>query len=1389
MSDNWNIEKLNKSEKKFKKLTIQEKYLCSCIANFNMELNIFQLEWLLKELSKKGLCEYTFSDEKPLSDITKKLSQESIIIENNDRYMVSDLYYPFAYRFPIDSDKEKFSLTLRNFVNCSDFAFEFSCKQNLFSSVLMDILSGNLKPDIFENFDYSFLNNGSEITIFNKILEPFDEKWFSILPEVSQIFLFNYAIHYELLHFEKIISNENQDLVSYFMKPKWFKSELFLSQAAHNLALYLIFKGDFERARSYIEVSTSLEAQGINAFLVYLFHGSNDSLNLFRHSLKSLQKEKSKRNITFFSLADIFYFIALLQDGSSDSLYDAKKHIEKLDKILLIYRPAYKILYEFYLAKIVGKYNSDKIANYLESDNSNSPFFEWLTCFIAFWIGYNDNEVLKRSVKSLLDRIVETQFPLIYNELLLLAKGLDIAITEEQDNLLKNWENNFIIPFVKRVQQKQKWEYVLDELSSKLNLSLNNNDNSLRIIWDLRINSDNSLIQLIPKEQQKLKNGNWSLGKSISLDNYFDDIKPFPEYFSSKDKLIYKKLQHSRAWANSLIESNSSVLTLLVNCSNVYLNGNFDSPVEILKSNPVLMLKENEEGLYYTFQPKYENESIKAIVENNRRIRIYEFSELQQQTASLLNENQIFPISAANRLKNLLNSLSNLMPVHNALESVSNQTPIASIASSSQIYIQLEPMGEGLKASFRVKPFGSNGPSFIPGKGDIDIFTEIAGQNLHTKRNIKLESLHFKELLNDCPILINNINEDCVSTFNTAELSLDFLLSIKDYPELITEWPENVKPKKVLSAKFSDFSFKINTFNEWFSIEGDLKIDENHVLSLQKLLKNYNKGSKFIQIDEDKFVAITEEFRNKIEDLKTFTLVDDQKNIFHKSVIKIMDDILSESGHITFDRSWHEMLNRIKHAEERDFIIPSSFKGELRSYQKDGFKWLSRMSFLGMGSCLADDMGLGKTIEALSIITARSSRGPAFVLAPTSVCSNWLNECQRFAPGLNPILFAQSDRKQVIKDLAPNDLIICSYGVLQREIEMLSQINWSTVILDEAQAIKNMSTNRSQAAMLLKGDFKMLMTGTPIENHLGELWNLFRFLNPGLLGSISSFNDKFAIPIQNFNDKGAQERLKKLVKPFILRRTKSQVLKDLPPRTEVTLNVDLSQEEAELYESVRREAIENINQNKNNKTDTKPMIVLAEIMKLRRLCCNPSLVYPNINIKSSKLSLLENITEELLANGHKTLIFSQFVDHLSIIRRFFDEKGYSYQYLDGSTPIRARNKAIKEFQEGNGDFFLISLKAGGQGINLTAADFVIHMDPWWNPAVEDQASDRAHRIGQNKPVTIYKLITSNTIEEKIVQLHGKKRDLADGLLEGTDLAGRISTQELISLINDSALKF
>ncbi len=1391
MSNNWNIKALETADNIFNKLGLIEKLICSSLANCNLDLDFFQISWLIKDFAKKGLChldEITSLEEMQFK-ICSNLVSRHILEEKNNRYSVTDIYFHAAYRFPLFIDREKFSLSILNLASSSDFSFDFSYRQNSFSSLLMNLINGNIDNDIFSSFDFSFLNNTSGIPLFNKILEPFDESWFELLPEISQVFLLNYAIHYELITFNKIISQKDNDIFSYFMRPKWYKSEIFLNYASHNLALYLIFKGSFDRAKSYIELSKSIEASGINAFLVYLFHGSENAVNVYQESIKQIQKQKSKRNVTLFSLSEIFYFIALLQEGSSNSFYEAKKYIEKIDKLNLIFKPAYQILYEFYSSKIVGKYNRDRVVSFISAKN-NSYFLRWVSCFVAYWIGINDKEVYENALIDIINQLKNNEIQLIIAETLNLAKVLNIqTIGDTYKTISEKWKENYTIPLIERIQQKQKWEFVLDELSNKLNLSLNNNEKSVRLIWDLKINLEDKSIKLFPKEQQKLKSGNWSIAKPIQLDNYYDDINPFPNYFSNQDKLIYKKLQHSKSWLNGNIEQDKSILPFLVNAPNVFINGYYDTPAEIIKGKPVLMLNEKEDGLYLKFQPNYENESVVFLEENKNRLRIFEFTQEQQQVAEIISENNVFPKSALEKIKSLLSSMSAIMPVHSNLDGTNNFTPIASIASSSYIYAQLEPYENGLKVSFCTKPFGPEGPSFVPGLGEDNVFAEISGQNLHTKRDLKIETNYFYSILDSCELIANELNEDFSIVFDSPELSLEFLLAIKDLPNLIIEWAENVKPKKVLSANFSNFSFKVKNTNDWFSLDGELRIDENHVIDLQKILKHYRQGSRFIQIDENQYLAITEEFRKKIEDIQAFTIEDSQQSLFHKSAIQIMDDILSDSSKTTFDRSWHEMLNHIKHASEKKFIVPQNFKAELRAYQVDGFNWLSRMAYLGMGACLADDMGLGKTVEALSIITARAALGPAFVLAPTSVCYNWFKECQRFSPTLNPILFAQSDRKSTIKNLAPNDLIICSYGVLQREIEDLAAINWSVVILDEAQAIKNMATNRSQAAMLLKGKFKMLMTGTPIENHLGELWNLFKFLNPGLLGSINTFNEKFAIPIQSMNDKLAQERLKRLVQPFILRRTKNQVLKDLPPRTEVILNVDLSQEEAELYESIRREAVENINKSKDNKQNTKPMIVLAEIMKLRRLCCNPSLIMPNLNIKSSKLALLENITEDLLASGHKALIFSQFVDHLSIIRKFFDEKGYKYQYLDGSTTIKARNIAINEFQNGNGDFFLISLKAGGQGINLTAADYVIHMDPWWNPAVEDQASDRAHRIGQTKPVTIYKLITTNTIEEKIVQLHGRKRDLADGLLEGTDITGKISTSELISLINNSAINY
>jgi len=428
-------------------------------------------------------------------------------------------------------------------------------------------------------------------------------------------------------------------------------------------------------------------------------------------------------------------------------------------------------------------------------------------------------------------------------------------------------------------------------------------------------------------------------------------------------------------------------------------------------------------------------------------------------------------------------------------------------------------------------------------------------------------------------------------------------------------------------------------------------------------------------------------------------------------------------------------------------------------------------------------MGLGKTVQALALILSRTSAGPTLVLAPTSVGMNWLDEATRFAPTLRPQRFGPGDRQRMLDEAGPFDLIVCSYGLLQTESERLTGVTWSTIVADEAQAIKNTLTKRSRAAMALQAGFRMITTGTPIENHLGELWNLFRFINPGLLGSLERFNQRFAIPIEQHQDRAARQRLKQLIRPFILRRLKRDVLTELPSRTEITLHVELSDEETALYEAMRQQAIERI-QDATLPPGQQRVKILAEIMRLRRACCNPKLVLPDSPIGSSKMEAFIEILQELRDNRHKALVFSQFIGHLGLIREHLDKHGVSYQYLDGSTPVKRRTAAIDAFQAGEGELFLISLKAGGSGLNLTAADYVIHMDPWWNPAVEDQASDRAHRIGQQRPVTIYRLVARNTIEDKIVQLHAHKRELADNLLEGSEMSGKMSMDEIISLLQE-----
>ena len=433
-------------------------------------------------------------------------------------------------------------------------------------------------------------------------------------------------------------------------------------------------------------------------------------------------------------------------------------------------------------------------------------------------------------------------------------------------------------------------------------------------------------------------------------------------------------------------------------------------------------------------------------------------------------------------------------------------------------------------------------------------------------------------------------------------------------------------------------------------------------------------------------------------------------------------------------------------------------------------------------------MGLGKTVQTLAVLLDRAPDGPAVVVAPTSVMANWTDEARRFAPTLNVTVYAgaASSRADLLADAAPFDLFVTTYGVLQNDIEELATVPWHTAVLDEAQAIKNPQAKRSRAAHRLPGAFRVITTGTPIQNNLQDLHSLFNFANPGLLGSQDQFRRNFALPIERDQDADAQSRLRRLIAPFMLRRLKATVLDDLPERTEITLHVTMSEEEASLYEALRRKAVEELEAARKETPDlaegARRVQVLVHLTKLRQACCNPRLVMDGHAPESSKLATFAATLEELRAGHHKVLVFSQFVRHLRLVEEHLRSAGIAYQYLDGATPAKTRAKRIAAFQAGEGEVFLISLKAGGVGLNLTAADYVIHMDPWWNPAVEDQASDRAHRIGQTRPVTIYRLVTEGTIEEQIVELHHRKRDLAEQLLEGADAAGRLDAEELLELL-------
>lgn len=712
----------------------------------------------------------------------------------------------------------------------------------------------------------------------------------------------------------------------------------------------------------------------------------------------------------------------------------------------------------------------------------------------------------------------------------------------------------------------------------------------------------------------------------------------------------------------------------------------------------------------------------------------------------------------------------------------------------SKVALLLAPRDGGLTVAFRVSDSRLTEP-LVPGESpsEVRVITKDGPRRLVRNLQTEIEAARNWSKSLD----MNRFVE--VETMMWFVESLDAVLALLEQlrglgdqgPEVM--WPEGRAIRLLGEITPSALRVRVDDRRDWFGLHGSVKLEDTEV-PIEELLKAIRGGDAYVRIGENAFAKISESFRRRLVQLGDAVHQDRSGVKVARVSAPIVQELLGEDCLVEAVARWHEALERLESIRKIVPKVPAGLKADLRHYQQEGFQWLSRLSAWGAGGVLADDMGLGKTVQALGVLIERAKKGAALVVAPTSVGENWLRETERFAPELRPHLYRDHDREALLERVGPGDIVITSYSLLQRDAERFQARCWNSLVLDEAQFVKNAATKTAKAARDIEADWRLALTGTPLENHLGELWSLMRTILPGLLGSWEHFRTHFADPIERQGDNEKRESLARLVRPFILRRTKSKVLDELPPRTEINLFAELDGDERKRYEAARMLAIRELADRGPTDADSPVDVaadggegqqrfrVLAWLTRLRQLACHPRLVDASYKGDSAKLKLLMETIDDLREGEHRALVFSQFVQHLALVRQALDQRKIPYQYLDGATPAAERQKRVDAFQKGEGDLFLISLKAGGTGLNLTAANYVIHLDPWWNPAVEDQATDRAHRIGQKQAVTVLRLVAQDTIEEQILALHGEKRELVSSVLEGTDRAGRLSTNELVDLI-------
>ena len=1187
--------------------------------------------------------------------------------------------------------------------------------------------------------------------------QPFDATWFEALPPAMQSFG-----AWALLHDQAVFGKPNDTFRTWMDTRSRTKPS-----PLGPMAEYLLLEGRLDEAWALLDkLSPAQRALTPIALLeaaLNLVQGNPGAAAAgFEAVLAHLGRGPRKKAVHLPGLMDLFCIFAFLGQGGEDGHRAAAERLELLgrrhatDPLATLQLPLQRLL--LHLMGLPAR-----------PDLAPRPPSRGLGRFVEVLCAYLCGT-----------RLTAQTVEVAQMELTGLPLGLFARELEEMRRRARGGLSAGRHPFLDLVHHAESWERALEDLHGLAKPKTAQRPGRLAW-WVWRDPEGRAPYTIEPREQRLDARGQWTRGKAIAMKRLKEENRAY-DFLLPQDQSVIACIRDN--WKGHELDFESALKALVGHPVVFWSEGDVDQAtrVEVVAGQPELRVVRKGQVLELRLEPALQEDAVMVQADGLFRVRIISVTAAHRKLAEIVGQGLCVPLAAEAQVLKALRAVAPMVTIHSDVtvkDEAARKAGMAKVEGDPGIQLLLMPFHQGLKAQLRVEPLKGGG-YYPPGQGGANLMIEQSGAVRLVSRDLAAETAAAEALLAALPTL--PLNEGRTEwMLDDPECCMGLLLELERAKGLaVVQWPEGgrLSPPKTLGMETLHLTVKQN--GNWFDTEGTLELDEGKVANLAELLHATERpGARFVKLADGKVYALAETFRRRLEDLRALGEEKGQGLRLSGLSALALEGLAAEVGGFKADRAWTVLLEKLHRAMGADADLPEGFHAELRTYQLEGFRWMLRLANAGLGACLADDMGLGKTIQTLAMLLARAKEGPSLVVAPTSVCSNWEAEAARFAPQLKIKRFGEGDRDAALQSAEPFDMFICTYGLLPLEAERLQSVQWGTVVLDEGQNIKNAFTKRSQAVMDLQAGFRVLLSGTPVENHLAELWNLFNFLNPGLLGPLEQFRKRFQEPIERERDPEALSRLRRIVSPFLLRRTKGQVLGELPPRTEIVLELEPSPEEAAFLEALRRQSLDAL--------ETGPgqtLQVLAALMRLRRACCNSLLVQDDLALPSSKLEAFLDLVDELRENGHRALVFSQFVDHLALLRAALEARGVSFQYLDGSTAARKRTAAVKAFQAGEGELFLISLKAGGTGLNLTGADYVIHMDPWWNPAVEDQASDRAHRIGQTRPVTVYRLVMKGTVEQKILALHQHKRQLAEDLLSGTAMAAKLDAQALLALLQE-----